>query len=107
MRGPVPRRPWTREHPHSFTQRSQRTWPGVRAWRTYTPGRSAETSRVCRAAPDHVPQPLVEQLKLGGRLVVPVGRDIQLLLVYTRTEKGLREESRLPVRFVPLTRKPG
>jgi protein-L-isoaspartate(D-aspartate) O-methyltransferase len=58
------------------------------------------------AAPDHVPQPLIDQVKVGGRLVVPVGTGVQQLLVYTRTETGLREESRLPVRFVPLTRKP-
>jgi protein-L-isoaspartate(D-aspartate) O-methyltransferase len=61
---------------------------------------------IVTAAPDHVPQPLVDQLKVGGRLVVPVGRETQELLVFTRTAAGLREESRLPVRFVPLTRKP-
>lgn len=58
------------------------------------------------AAPDHVPQPLVDQLKIGGRLVVPVGRGDQDLLVLTRTTEGMREDDRLPVRFVPLTRKP-
>ena len=58
------------------------------------------------AAPDHVPQPLVDQLKLGGRLVIPVGTENQELLVMTKTTEGLREEDRLPVRFVPLTRKP-
>ena len=58
------------------------------------------------AAPDHVPQPLVDQLKPGGRLVIPVGRENQELLVMTKTAEGLREEGRLPVRFVPLTRKP-
>ena len=56
------------------------------------------------AAPDHVPEPLVDQLKIGGRLVVPVGVSSQDLLVLTRTESGLREEERLPVRFVPLVR---
>jgi protein-L-isoaspartate(D-aspartate) O-methyltransferase len=61
---------------------------------------------IVTAAPDHVPQPLVDQLKIDGRLVIPVGRGEQDLLVYTRTKDGLREEDRLPVRFVPLTRKP-
>lgn len=61
---------------------------------------------IVTAAPDHVPQPLVDQLKPGGRLVIPVGRGSQDLLVMTRTANGLREETRLPVRFVPLTRKP-
>jgi protein-L-isoaspartate(D-aspartate) O-methyltransferase len=63
-------------------------------------------SIIVTAAPDHIPQPLVEQLKPGGRLVVPVGRFDQDLLVLTKTDQGLREEARLPVRFVPLTRKP-
>ena len=61
---------------------------------------------IVTAAPDHIPQPLVDQLKVGGRLVVPVGRGDQDLLVLTRTTIGLREETRLPVRFVPLTRTP-
>nr|MBA3270665.1 protein-L-isoaspartate(D-aspartate) O-methyltransferase [Acidobacteriota bacterium] len=59
---------------------------------------------IVTAAPDHVPQPLVDQLKVGGRLVVPVGRGDQDLLVLTRTNDGFKEEQRLPVRFVPLTR---
>ena len=61
---------------------------------------------IVTAAPDHIPKPLIDQLKVGGRLVIPVGRGDQDLLVMTRTESGLREEARLPVRFVPLTRKP-
>jgi len=60
---------------------------------------------IVTAAPDHIPQPLVDQLAPGGRLVVPVGRGDQDLLVMVRTPDGLREESRLPVRFVPLTRR--
>lgn len=59
---------------------------------------------IVTAAPDHVPAPLVDQLKIGGRLVVPIGREVQDLLVLTRTDEGLREERRLAVRFVPLVR---
>lgn len=59
---------------------------------------------IVTAAPDHVPPPLVDQLRLGGRLVVPIGVAYQDLLVLTRTESGLREEDRLAVRFVPLVR---
>jgi protein-L-isoaspartate(D-aspartate) O-methyltransferase len=59
---------------------------------------------IVTAAPDHVPQPLVDQLKTGGRLVVPVGVTYQDLLVLTKTADGLREEDRLGVRFVPLVR---
>jgi protein-L-isoaspartate(D-aspartate) O-methyltransferase len=57
------------------------------------------------AAPDHVPRPLVEQLKIGARLVLPVGRADQDLLVLTRTDEGVREDDRLPVRFVPFVRR--
>jgi protein-L-isoaspartate(D-aspartate) O-methyltransferase len=59
---------------------------------------------IVTAAPDHIPRPLVDQLKIGVRLVVPIGRGDQDLLVMTRTEGGLREEQRLGVRFVPLVR---
>lgn len=59
------------------------------------------------AAPDHVPQPLIDQLKVGRRIVVPIGRGDQDLLVLTRTSDGLREEQRLPVRFVPFVRASG
>jgi protein-L-isoaspartate(D-aspartate) O-methyltransferase len=59
---------------------------------------------IVTAAPDHVPQPLVDQLRIGARLVVPIGRGDQELLVLTRTEDGVREEQRIGVRFVPLVR---
>jgi protein-L-isoaspartate(D-aspartate) O-methyltransferase len=60
---------------------------------------------VLTAAPQRVPQPLLDQLKLGGRLVAPVGSDEQKLLVITRTEKGLTTEVAAYVRFVPMTGK--
>jgi protein-L-isoaspartate(D-aspartate) O-methyltransferase len=58
------------------------------------------------AAPETVPPPLLEQLKVGGRLVIPVGgRSHQELRVITRSSKGYREERVLAVRFVPMTGK--
>jgi protein-L-isoaspartate(D-aspartate) O-methyltransferase len=57
------------------------------------------------AAPDHIPAPLVDQLKIGGRLVVPIGVVYQDLLVLTRTESGLHEDDRVGVKFVPLVRR--
>jgi protein-L-isoaspartate(D-aspartate) O-methyltransferase len=59
---------------------------------------------IVTAAPDHLPEPLVEQLSIGGRIAVPVGRAEQELIVFTKAPDGLKEQSRLPVRFVPLTR---
>ena len=60
---------------------------------------------VVTAAPDTVPKPLIDQLKPGGRLVVPVGSVDQELVVLTRTGDGIRRESIIPVRFVPMTGK--
>jgi len=59
------------------------------------------------AAATHVPPALVEQLKAGGRLVIPVGGryDVQDLLVIVKNADGTtRTRSTIPVRFVPLTR---
>jgi protein-L-isoaspartate(D-aspartate) O-methyltransferase len=62
---------------------------------------------VVTAAPDHVPQPLIDQLKPGGRMVIPVGSQVagQDLLLITKSADGRTVSRRtLPVRFVPLTR---
>jgi protein-L-isoaspartate(D-aspartate) O-methyltransferase len=60
------------------------------------------------AAPTAIPQPLVDQLALGGRLIAPVGAqdETQWMTVLEKTEGGLVERRTIPVRFVPLTRKP-
>ena len=58
------------------------------------------------AAPDHVPQPLVEQLAIGGRMVVPVGpasKGSQELVLIEKTSQGILQSSLLPVQFVPMT----
>ncbi len=58
---------------------------------------------IVTAAPDHIPQPLVDQLKVGGKLVIPVGDVFQELMVVTKTETGTRQMNVIPVRFVPMT----
>ena len=59
------------------------------------------------AAPDQVPQALVDQLKIGGLMAIPVGTaGFQELRVLKRTESGLETLATLPVRFVPMTGKP-
>ena len=58
---------------------------------------------VVTAAPPRVPQPLLDQLKVGGHLVAPVGRTFQDLQVFTRTETGFEKRNVIPVRFVPMT----
>ena len=57
------------------------------------------------AAPDHVPQPLVEQLAVGGRMVLPVGDEFQQLVRLSKSQSGVRADTLLPVRFVPMTGK--
>jgi protein-L-isoaspartate(D-aspartate) O-methyltransferase len=59
---------------------------------------------ILTAAPDHVPQPLVDQLAIDGRLIAPVGRVDQWIRILTRTRERLVEETTIPVRFVPLVR---
>ena len=58
---------------------------------------------IVTAAPDHIPQPLVDQLKIGGTMVIPVGDYFQELKLLTKTEGGVEEKSIIPVKFVPMT----
>src|SRR5438876_8056671 len=59
---------------------------------------------IVTCAPDHVPQPLVDQLKEGGRLIIPVGGfgDQELYLLEKKNGQ-LEQRAVLPVRFVPMT----
>ena len=57
------------------------------------------------AAAPRIPAPLKQQLKEGGRLVLPVGDDWQELMVVTRRGDRFEEKRLLPVRFVPMTGK--
>ena len=59
---------------------------------------------IVTCAPDHVPQPLLDQLIDGGRMVIPVG-DLseQTLFVLRKRDGKLLREAVLPVRFVPMT----
>ena len=59
------------------------------------------------AAPDEVPPALVQQLKVGGLMAIPVGTLEQELRVLRRTAAGTETLGTLPVRFVPMTGKPG
>ena len=58
---------------------------------------------IVTAAPDHVPQPLIDQLAVGGRMVIPIGRGIQSLTLITRDERGVKRKTLLGVMFVPMT----
>jgi len=72
---------------------------GWRGW----PSEAPFDAVIVTAAPPEVPAPLKEQLRVGGRLVIPVGEDIQELRVIRRTAQGFEEEPTIAVRFVPMT----
>ncbi len=75
-----------------------RVGDGYQGW----PEQAPFDAIIVTAAPDHVPQPLVDQIAVGGRMVLPVGRDIQELLLIKRTPEGVDRERLLGVRFVPM-----
>ncbi|MES9948668.1 MAG: protein-L-isoaspartate(D-aspartate) O-methyltransferase [Candidatus Thiodiazotropha sp.] len=61
---------------------------------------------IVTAAASHIPPPLIEQLKPGGKMIIPVGSRFmtqQLLLVDKSADKEVTVRQILPVRFVPLT----
>ncbi|MBD3290569.1 protein-L-isoaspartate(D-aspartate) O-methyltransferase [candidate division KSB1 bacterium] len=73
---------------------------GYKGWQEHAP----YDGIIVTAAPDHVPQPLIDQLKPGGRLVIPVGRGYQELSLVMKSEDGeIEKKTLLPVRFVPMT----
>ena len=57
------------------------------------------------AAAPRIPEPLKQQLRDGGRLIIPVGEDWQELVLVTRRGDRFEERRVLPVRFVPMTGK--
>jgi protein-L-isoaspartate(D-aspartate) O-methyltransferase len=60
---------------------------------------------IVTAAPSKVPNPLIEQLKEGGRMIIPVGTYFQELILFKKEDGILTEHKLIPVRFVPMTGK--
>jgi protein-L-isoaspartate(D-aspartate) O-methyltransferase len=81
-----------------FSNVRVRAGDGYRGW----PEAAPFDAIIVTAAPDHVPQPLIDQLRVGGRLVLPLGRFDQELVRIRRAPEGPRQETLLPVRFVPM-----
>lgn len=76
---------------------------GYQGW----PERQPFDAILVTAASEEVPQPLIDQLKPGGRLVIPVGRqaDTQMLQVLEKDSGGkITRRNTIPVRFVPLVK---
>lgn len=63
---------------------------------------------IVTCSPDHIPKPLQDQLKEGGRLIIPVGdRYVQELVLATKIKGKLKTQNKLPVLFVPMRDKKG
>jgi len=63
---------------------------------------------IVTCSPSHVPKPLQDQLKEGGRLIIPVGdKRIQELVLITKEKGKLKGQNRLPVLFVPMRDRKG
>jgi len=73
---------------------------GYRGW----PEKAPFDVIIVAAAPDHIPEPLVNQPAPGGRMVIPVGRFWQELVLVEKLPDGtVRKRSTIPVSFVPMT----
>ena len=76
---------------------------GYYGWKEFAPFDAI----IVTAASEHIPPPLIEQLKEGGKMIIPVGSPFmvqQLMLVEKTKGKKIRTTSLMPVRFVPFTR---
>jgi len=62
---------------------------------------------IVTAAPPEIPQALVDQLAVGGVMVVPVGTGYQEIVVITKTAQGVTQRRTIAVQFVPMVQKPG
>jgi protein-L-isoaspartate(D-aspartate) O-methyltransferase len=77
-----------------------RVGDGYRGWPEHAPFDAI----IVTAAPDHIPGPLIDQLAVGGRMVIPVGTYYQELILLSKGEDGsLTREQGIPVIFVPMT----
>jgi protein-L-isoaspartate(D-aspartate) O-methyltransferase len=72
---------------------------GYKGW----PSEAPFDAIIITAAPTKIPQPLVDQLIIGGRMILPLGNLYQELVLLTKTESGIQKKTLLPVRFVPMT----
>ncbi|KAF0181626.1 MAG: protein-L-isoaspartate(D-aspartate) O-methyltransferase [Limisphaerales bacterium] len=92
-------------HRLGYTNVLVRAGDGYQGWPEHAPFDAI----IVTCAPDRIPQPLVEQLKEGGRMIIPVGPEGGLQELYLLEKRGgeLKQQAVLPVRFVPMTRGPG
>lgn len=75
-----------------------RSGDGYQGW----PDKAPFDAILLSAAPKEIPKPLLNQLRVGGKMVVPVGGFFQDLLVITKTADGLERRTVIPVRLSPM-----
>lgn len=76
---------------------------GYKGWAEHAPFDAI----IVTAAPDHVPQPLIDQLKEGGRMIIPVGKPgVQNLHLLQKQGGQIKQSAIKPVKFVPFLRDP-
>ncbi len=78
-----------------------KTGDGYQGWTEHAP----YDAIIVTAAPEHIPQPLIDQLAINGKMVIPVGKWYQDIVVLTKTKDRIVEERTLPVIFVQMRRK--
>ena len=78
-----------------------KTGDGYYGWPEYAP----YDAIIVTAASKNIPKLLLSQLKVSGKMVVPIGAGFQDLIVVTKTDKGWNKQVTIPVLFVPMTRR--
>ncbi len=83
-----------------YTNITVKEGDGYRGWPEHAP----YDGIIVTAAPERIPQPLLDQLAPNGRMVIPVGGFFQELKVFKKDANGkITEQDIIPVRFVPMT----
>ncbi|MBN1126290.1 MAG: protein-L-isoaspartate(D-aspartate) O-methyltransferase [Sedimentisphaerales bacterium] len=100
---PLARRAKQIFHQYGYNRIDARTGDGYKG----LPDIAPFDAIIVTCAPDHIPRPLLDQLVVGGRMIIPVGDQWglqELILVSKQADGSITRESKMPVRFVPLTR---
>jgi protein-L-isoaspartate(D-aspartate) O-methyltransferase len=84
-----------------YTNVEVRVGDGYQGW----PDKAPFDAILLSAAPPKIPKPLMDQLRVGGKMVAPVGGFFQDLLVITKTADGVEKRTIIPVRLSPMTGK--
>ena len=82
-----------------YTNIAYKIGSGYEGWIEYAPFDGI----IVTAAPSELPHKLIDQLSIGGKLIIPIGDENQELLLVEKTSEGLKKKRITSVRFVPMT----